>query len=1396
MATDLGQGKTATGTKHETFVEQQLARTEHRIRLLDVISGALGLLILVLTYGLAAALLDYNLALPSLFRQIAFGVFVLAALGYTTFGIVLPTYYRRINPYFAARQLESTVPQAKNSVINWLDLRDEKLPPAIRGAVGKKAARDLAQASLDRAVSTRRAAWLGGIGGVLFFALVILFVLTPGQFGSLMSRAFAPFLEITLSTQTQLAVVGPKNATVSMKRPVTVTVRVGGKIPAADGPEALKLLFRYPDEPQGRYTKELPFAHDNGPLWKATVPADSVRNGFWYKVTGGDAETPAYQILVKSTPVINDFEVTYSPPSTLPGRVRPPSHDPNLHGVRGTGVTLDVRTNRTIKEGRLDLLVGGEKKTVPGKVLAKDPEVIRFQFPLTWKGEYRVQFTSRAENGLPEEPYPEQRVYRIDVDPVTRTTFKYRPYLGGGEKTFHVADLPALTTLRGTKVALTYLANQPLQDARLDMTFGEGKDAVNKTLAGVVDSKSPDVVRFPPFVHDLVGGHSQGSYGITYTTRDGERSKSQQRFRIQVLRDAPPSPVVLTKPGKDIELPANGILQVEGSASDDFGIKDLTLRLQVLTANSTVPLAPKVYRGGKIPKTGAGQYPTQLAYKDFVELAKVRNRDGGRPFTLEPGMMVEYWLEATDNCDYPESNKNGQVTASKHYSVTIKPPEKNKQKQQEQKKQAQQEQKQHEQKQDQDLANQKDRKQPPDPNPQPKQEKSGDNKDNKENKGQKGDKNQEKGKPDKGEKGRPDPQQQKKADDTAKKLNDAAKNQEKQDPNKDEQKGGEKGKAKLDKSSEKGSTKSGPQEQQRRPKDEKGDTKPEPKESAGQQKGEGKKEQKGQEGKAKGEGKKEKGQEKGDSKRGGKPEDARSRGTTKGDPDASKKGEKQSEQSPGGVKEKPKNQKEAGQPKGGGTAGQKEKSGQTKKEPQPKNGKQPEKGQNKPEGKEGTASQPKATPKAGPKEGEKKDQTAGEKQTDPGAAKQKPKGQAGECECKGGGKNGSKQPKAQSKGGGKPGPRGEQQAQGTAKGEKKPAPKAGTKGAGQPGDEQKGKEKGAGAAKADGPKGREKSAGDGQAEAGNAKQENADNRKNEDGDGGEKKEQRAPTQKEIKDLFNKLKNLDPKERKEALKKLSELGKQAKGAEMSKALKDAQEQLAKDPKALKDAQDLLKKNPKEFKDLLDKVKGQDPKERDKALKELSKLSKQAKDAQTRKTLKELVEKGKQNQKEAKDLQDKVKSQDPKEREKAQKELSKLAQKFGPNWTDVPGRQQPPERRNKPKAGDAANAKKAGNLSISDWLERLKKMSPEERARLLKKAQVSDKDIQSAEQYVEKTQPGGKGKVTDPKRGGGKLPSTGPKEGGKGTSNGVTLNSGGSAPTPGYKKMLEKLNGKDK
>src|SRR5207245_8794957 len=134
--------------RYEAFVETQLARAPSRIRSLGLAAAALGWLALTLAYGLTLALCDRWLELSPLARQIAFGFYAAGSLAYIGIAVLRPL-CRQINPYYAARRLEQTIPKAKNSVVNWLDLHQQEIAPAFRSAISHQAAKYLVDADLE-----------------------------------------------------------------------------------------------------------------------------------------------------------------------------------------------------------------------------------------------------------------------------------------------------------------------------------------------------------------------------------------------------------------------------------------------------------------------------------------------------------------------------------------------------------------------------------------------------------------------------------------------------------------------------------------------------------------------------------------------------------------------------------------------------------------------------------------------------------------------------------------------------------------------------------------------------------------------------------------------------------------------------------------------------------------------------------------------------------------------------------------------------------------------------------------------------------------------------------------------------------------------------------------------
>src|SRR5262249_13545884 len=161
-----------------------------------------------------------------------------------------------------------------------------------------RAARDLLQADVERAVSARQILTLAGIAGGLFFVLVILLLRMQGQFVSLLQRAFVPFDKVAIATRTEITLRQPQHGDVTVpgRENVPFRVEVRGRVPGVNQPDSARLHYRY--RQSDPYIVRL-LEQDVDGEWIRTLVADEVQNGFWYKITAGDAETAEYQVKVQ-----------------------------------------------------------------------------------------------------------------------------------------------------------------------------------------------------------------------------------------------------------------------------------------------------------------------------------------------------------------------------------------------------------------------------------------------------------------------------------------------------------------------------------------------------------------------------------------------------------------------------------------------------------------------------------------------------------------------------------------------------------------------------------------------------------------------------------------------------------------------------------------------------------------------------------------------------------------------------------------------------------------------------------------------------------------------------------------------------------------------------------------
>jgi hypothetical protein len=224
------------------------------------------------------------------------------------------------------------------------------------------------------------------------------------------------------------------------------------------------------------------------------------------------------------------------------------------------------------------------------------------------------------------------------AEPITgdvELTLLYPAYTGRPERKIPGSD-GAVQAPRGTEVRLATRADRPVKGAQVAL---EGADPAKRRVVGLLVTDRRELAG--SFVVD-----DPGSYRFQFT--DGGRVEvTGPPIPVAVEPDAFPE-VRITVPAGEVEVAADARVHVEWSASDDFGLGDLSL----------VTKAP-----------GGGEERRVLR-----SLAPAR-RDGGSfelelaPMRLAEGEKLLYWLEVKDNDTVTGPKRAASATrAAKIYS--------------------------------------------------------------------------------------------------------------------------------------------------------------------------------------------------------------------------------------------------------------------------------------------------------------------------------------------------------------------------------------------------------------------------------------------------------------------------------------------------------------------------------------------------------------------------------------------------------------------------------------------------------------------------------------------------------------------------------------------------------
>ncbi|HEY2412529.1 MAG TPA: hypothetical protein VGI40_09820 [Pirellulaceae bacterium] len=389
--------------ERERLIRRQLARTGWHVRLVDLASSIAVWLIGLLLLLLAAALVDHLVGLGTFGRC----AFLAAVTGFSLWYLVLyvgPLLVRSINPTYAARTIEEATPTLKNSLINFLLLRQDRsgLKEIVYQAVERQAAADIAVVPVEATVDRTRLIHAGYAlcAAMTFFAAYK--ILSPKDPFQTIARVLAPWAEIARPSRVQISEVEPGSTEVYYGQTAHIEATIRG-IREGD-----KVAVRYSTADGQTIDQSIEMKLAAGNRYECELPPEQAQSGasngllqnVTYRVVAGDAETFPYRLTVVAAPTIIVDRLEYQYPSYTRKAADSLRQQGDIKALEGTKVTVRAIANQSIKSAWLEFdpsPAGGPGETVPLTADGQNAHgtltlQLRPDRQTPWRATYQVRF--------------------------------------------------------------------------------------------------------------------------------------------------------------------------------------------------------------------------------------------------------------------------------------------------------------------------------------------------------------------------------------------------------------------------------------------------------------------------------------------------------------------------------------------------------------------------------------------------------------------------------------------------------------------------------------------------------------------------------------------------------------------------------------------------------------------------------------------------------------------------------------------------------------------------------------------------------------------------------------------------------------------------------------------
>jgi hypothetical protein len=502
----------ATGGQDERFIEGQLAKARGYVKLVDVVSGLMTLAAGTLIFFLVVALVDHWIVPGGLavWSRVLLLLAFLGVAGYFVFRHVAPLLLKRINPVYAAHQIEQAQP-AKNSLINFLLFRTTRQPMhrAVYRAVEHQAAGALAHVRVESTIDRSK---LIKIGYVLLGAVVLCGLykaLSPKDPFQSLGRLALPWADIQHPTRVTLEDIQPGDKTVYRGAAVSISAAVRG---LRQG-EEVELIYTTDDRQITDRAIEMRL-EQNRYVCDFSTASGGAQQSFTYRVAAGDVVSKSYQIEVIAAPAIEIDRIEYEYPQYTQLENRTETNARDVSAVEGTKVTIRAIANQPIEHARIEFELAGQEPLT----MQIDGNSATRSFHLKYRGvdglspdrgRYRIRFTTAADSNNPgqDNPDPVDHYITIKPDLAPEVEFVYPREREvqvplGGELSIEVAAVDRDFGLSSVRLQATRLDKTIVDVLLLDAKRVDPFDGKFRFVPSELGLKDEDVVLYRAVASD------------------------------------------------------------------------------------------------------------------------------------------------------------------------------------------------------------------------------------------------------------------------------------------------------------------------------------------------------------------------------------------------------------------------------------------------------------------------------------------------------------------------------------------------------------------------------------------------------------------------------------------------------------------------------------------------------------------------------------------------------------------------------------------------------------------------------------------------------------------------------------------------------------------------------